>query len=182
MICNWNMQIIVHKYWFVNKDSHFYLVEYAIRWRLYQIISFTWYKTNRMNRFPPFFAPYDMEKFCDILFRSTSYSENSGFFGMLVSLRLWCLFHSLWDMISVDAALFSFPKYGIYSIIASTAIFFIMPLLQKQYKVPIRNGFEMSMSVLIWVFPLFIITYILVPKGLAAFGSIDILHKKCLES
>jgi len=52
-------------------------------------------------------------------------------------------------MISVDAALFSFPKYGIYSIIASTAIFFIMPLLQKQYKVPIRNGFEMSMSVLI---------------------------------
>lgn len=92
MICNWNMQLIAYKCWFVNKDSHFYLIEYAIRWRLYQIILFTWYKTNRMNRFPPFFAPYNMEKFCDILFRSTSYSENSGFFGILVSLEVWCLF------------------------------------------------------------------------------------------
>ncbi|MEY8235590.1 hypothetical protein AALA36_07645 [Lachnospiraceae bacterium 66-29] len=31
-------------------------------------------------------------------------------------------------------------------------------------------------------FPIFITADIIVPKGLAAFGSIDILHKKRLES
>lgn len=121
------MQMIAYKYWFVNKDSHFYLIENATRWRLYQMIHIIRYKTNRMKRFPPFLAPCDMEKFCDILFQKYKLFRKLRFFGMMVSLGVWFLFRSLWNIFlsECNAALFSFPKYGICSIIASTAIFLV---------------------------------------------------------
>ena len=45
-------------------------------------------------------------------------------------------------------------------------------LLQKDRKIKLYN----------LSFPIFYTAYIIVPKGLAAFGSIDIFHKKRLES